>query len=122
MTSNNAAVSDWAQKVQSQHLQRTELSWEGTGNLLVKWERVNSLMEPEMERGWQEVIVQNTNLNFTSEIYNRVSFSLCVCFCVCLCVYIHIYIYIHTYIFLRLFKSFFHRYNLNKHIDHIILN
>ena len=122
MTFNNAAVSDWVQKVQSQHLQRTELSWEGTGKLLVKWERVNSLMEPEMERGWQEVIVQNTNLNFTSEIYNRVSFSLSVCFCVCLCVYIHIYIYIHTYIFLRLFKSFFHRYNLNKHIDHIILN
>ena len=51
MTFNNAAVSDWAQKVQSQHLQRTELSWEGTGNLLGKWGRVNSLMEPEMERG-----------------------------------------------------------------------
>ena len=48
MTFNNAAVSDWAQKVQSQHLQRTELSWEGTGNLLGKWGRVNSLMEPEM--------------------------------------------------------------------------
>ena len=100
MTFNNAAVRDWAQKVQSQYLQRTELSWEGTGNLLGKWGGVNSLMKPEMERGWQEVIIQNMNLNFRSKSYNKVSFSVCVCLCVCLCVcvYIYIYIYVHIYI------------------------